>query len=49
MQQSQEERKNKEQKTYLGNGRIGWTNNKLEKLISNQTSNNQDIENDLPF
>jgi hypothetical protein len=55
IQQSQEERQNKEQKTYLGNGRIGWTNNKIEKLNSNQTSNNQNNTNqieeddDLPF
>ena len=52
--QSKEERENKEQRTFLGNISVAWTNNKIEKLDKNQQAQTsapqaQPANSDLPF
>lgn len=51
--QSKEERENKEQRTFLGNVNVAWTNGKIEKLNKQDASpaapQAQPASSDLPF
>lgn len=52
--QSKEERDNKEQRTFLGNINVAWTNGKIEKLSKNESNTPvqnqaQPASSDLPF
>lgn len=46
VEQSQEERQNKEQKNYLGNGKVFWSDDKSQAVT---TSASADQDGDLPF
>ena len=51
--QSKEERENKEQRTFLGNVNVAWTNGKIEKLNKQDATpvapKAQPASSDLPF
>tara|TARA_R110000787_G_scaffold75031_1_gene166423 strand:+ start:1909 stop:2208 length:300 start_codon:yes stop_codon:yes gene_type:complete len=49
--QTQEEREAKKPKNYLGNGKVVWTNNILNKIENTETPKKEPVEapNDLPF
>jgi len=49
--QTQEEREAKKPKNYLGNGKVVWTNNILNKIENTATPKKEPVKvpNDLPF
>ena len=49
--QTQEEREAKKPTNYLGNGKVVWTNNILNKIENTETPKKETVEapNDLPF
>ena len=55
VQQSKEERENKEAKTYLGNGKVAWTNGSFPSKLQQENNNTYQQQSspapadDLPF
>ena len=48
--QTQEEREAKKPKNYLGNGKVVWTNNILNKIENSESPKKEtEVSNDLPF
>ena len=48
--QTQEEREAKKPKNYLGNGKVVWTNNILNKIENSESPKEEtEVSNDLPF
>lgn len=50
-QQSKEDRENKVQKKYIGNGSVIWNDGKITNAEKKQVNNNQKVEedDDMPF
>lgn len=49
MNQTKEERDNKDPKTYVGNGRVVWNDGKINNATKEENVSNSTEEADLPF